>query len=113
LQRRHQWTEEEICGFDDARASWADRNNIGIAGDSDAGKFCRKIGVRKTAAHCAPVADLIMRDACDGSREQWMCFCNSRICGDVAPAHPRAEAHAFIRDCNRVEIRHVAQIDEQ
>jgi hypothetical protein len=108
-----QGTGEEIGRRDHTFAPYTEENDLGIAGYRNARKLCRWIGVCKTSANRAAIADRIMRDMRDRLAQQRMCGCQPIILLNIAPAYLRAEANAGIIDRDRVEPCNTAQIDQQ
>src|ERR1700732_250719 len=97
--------------WDQPAASRTDNRNFGIAGDSNAGHFGGRIGMRQAAADRAAFADRAMRNMSDGSGKQRMRSRKIGVRFDVAPTHPCAKVDASIVDLNRVETSYAPDID--
>jgi hypothetical protein len=69
--------------------------------------------VGEAAADGAAVTHLIMRDVTDSLGKQRVRKRELALVLDVPPSDARAEADAFFVDCDCIESRHVAQVDEE
>ena len=113
LERGRQRPDEEVVGADRARPLRAGRGDLGVAGDGDAGHLGGGIGMRDAAADGAAVADLIVRDVLNRGLQQRMGGRQTRVVLDVAPAHHGAEPHTVGGYLDLLELRQLAQVDEQ
>ena len=105
-------TQEEILCADLPRACPSHDLDPRVAGGRNARHFGGRIGMREAAADRAAIADLIVGDVTDGSRDQRTGAAQTGMVFQFAPPHHRADRYAGFADRDVVKSRDAAQVDE-